>query len=276
LQAGANDASKKMPTEEYIKTVKSIIEKLQAEKILVVALTTNIRGEKLIADEKSVIEYNDALKKLADTGNFRIADAFALQNKARADGKMVVENDGLHPNYEGHRLIARAILDSMGYPGVPVPEKQIIKIYPGVITEWQMKASTDGKTLDENTVAALNIDDTWVKYQLPESEKLPNWWQDGERQRGFAVSLAAKLGKAKRYFGIAYIDAEKPREVVINTGASLQAVWINGTRVYKNTQYRGWHAGCNRIPVTLQTGRNTLVIEAADSFFLSVTDSVDW
>jgi lysophospholipase L1-like esterase len=276
LQTGANDASRKVAVDEYIQTVKKIVDLLQAEKILVIALTTNIRGEKLIADEKTVVEYNDALRKWAVTQNIRVADAFALQSQARADGKLVVENDGLHPNYEGHRLIARAILDAMGFADVPVPVKQIIKMYPGVITEWQIKPVADGKALDEQSVAALTIDESWVKYKLPEIDTLANWWLDGERQRGFAVSLSTSIGKAKRYYGAAYIETEKAKDVILNTGAGLQTIWLNGKRIYKSTDYFGWHAGRDRLPVTMQTGKNMLVIEAADNFFLSVTDDMVW
>ncbi|MEI6520442.1 MAG: GDSL-type esterase/lipase family protein [bacterium] len=276
IQSGSNDVSRKVPIDDYIQTVKKIIERLQAEKILVIAVTTNIRGEKLIADEKTVVEFNDALRKLAETQNVRIADSFSLQAKARTDGKLVIENDGLHPNFLGQSLIARAILDVMGFADVPVPAKQNIKMYPGVITEWQIKPVADGKVLDEQSVAALAIDESWVKYKLPEIDVMTNWWLDSERQRGFAVSLSTCIGKAKRYYGIANIDAEKPRDVYLNTGAGLQTIWLNGKRVYKNVEYTGWHAGRERLPVKLQAGKNVLVIEAVDNFFLSATDVMEW
>ncbi len=276
LQSGSNDASHKIAVDDYMQTIKTIVERLQAEKIIVIAITTNIRGEKLIADEKLVVNYNDALRKLAEKLNFRIADAFALQAQARADGKLVMENDGLHANYAGQSLIARAVLDAMGFANLQVPVKQDIKMYPGVITEWQMKPVSDNKALDEQAVATLVINESFVKYKLPETDKITNWWIDGERQRGFVVSLATILGKAKRYYGVAYIDTENPREVVFNTGAGLQTIWLNGKRIYKNVEYFGWHAGRDRLPASLQKGRNMVVIEAVDNFFLSVTDGMEW
>ncbi len=213
---------------------------------------------------------------MGEIGDFRIADAYALQAQARAAGKLVVENDGLHPNYEGQRCIARSILDAMGFANVAVPAIQQLKLYPGVITEWQIKPVADGKALDEKTVAALTIDDTWVAYKLPETEKIDSVWLEGERQRGFAVSLSKIIGKAKRYYGTATIEAENPREVSLNTGAGLQTVWLNGKRLYKSTEYTGWHAGKERLPAKLQTGKNLIVIEANENFFLSVTDERDW
>lgn len=276
IQAGANDVSRKVPIEEFKKLLSGIITVLHENEIPVILLTINIRGEKLIADEPMVAKFNDEIRAMEDGNNVRIADAFSLQAKARAAGENVVEKDGLHPNFQGQRLIARAILDAMGYNEVPVPAEQKFALYPGVITEWKFIASTDGKALDATAVAALKPDDTWTGYSLPETEVQEFWWNDGERLRGFGLSLAKRLGKAKRYYGVANLESQAERAACINTGAGVQAAWLNGKQLFRSTTYAGWHAGRERLPVTLQAGRNVIVIEAADNFFLSVTDSADW
>ena len=57
--------------------------------------------------------------------------------------------------------------------------------------------------------------------------------------------------------------------------AELAALSV--TRSVKlNTPDRGWHAGGNRIPVEFKDGVNTLVVEAGNRFFLSVTDTDTW
>jgi hypothetical protein len=53
-------------------------------------------------------------------------------------------------------------------------------------------------------------------------------------------------------------------------------VWVNGKQIYKNEAWTGWHAGKQRIPVELTAGANTVVIETAANFFLSVTDNNTW
>lgn len=276
VQAGANDVSRKITQEEFKRLLSGIVTQLREKDISVILLTINIRGEKLIADEPLVAKFNEEIRAMEDGAAVRVADAFALQAKDRAEGENVVEKDGLHPNYQGQRLIARAVLDAMGYGEVPVPAEQQFALYPGVIPEWQFIAVADGKALDATIVAALSPDENWKKYNLPETEAQEHWWSEGERLRGFGLSLEQRIGKAKRYYGVAYLESPAPRSACINTGAGLQAVWLNGALVFRSTAYAGWHAGRERLPVTLQAGRNVMVIEAVGNFFLSVTDSADW
>ncbi len=74
------------------------------------------------------------------------------------------------------------------------------------------------------------------------------------------------------------MEVAQPREVFVNTGAGLQSIWLNGRRIFTPDRgvWTGWHAGRERIPVTLQKGPNTLIIETGKEFFLSITDTDRW
>jgi hypothetical protein len=155
-----------------------------------------------------------------------------------------------------------------------------LALMPGVIRDWKFRAVADDKTprLDAEAARALPAESSgWVAYSLPETVPGPNWWFDQERQRGFAIALAGKVGKAQRFIGLASVESRAKRRAFINTGASLQSVWLNGEKVYQQGgAWVGWHAGRERIPVVLQAGPNTLVIETGPQFFLSVTDDNRW
>src|SRR5262249_14876362 len=129
--------------------------------------------------------------------------------------------------------------------------------------------------LDEKTVQAVKPE-AGKKYTLPEVEPQKHWWLDQERKRGYAVALDQRVAAGKNFVGVAVLESAKPRQTFINTGAGLNAVWLNGKRIYKNEGWTGWHAGKERIPVELKEDKNVIVIETGTQFFLSVTDRNDW
>ncbi|HEY5743645.1 MAG TPA: hypothetical protein VIS99_14010, partial [Terrimicrobiaceae bacterium] len=105
-----------------------------------------------------------------------------------------------------------------------------------------------------------------------EDKAQPHWWREQERSRGFALALNDRFG-GKRHVAIAEMESE-PRKAYINTGADIKAVWLNGKKL--PLEPHGWHAGNNRIPVEMQQGKNTIIVEAGDSFFISLTDTNTW
>jgi hypothetical protein len=207
-----------------------------------------------------------------------LADVNHLMHDARAAGKELLEDDDIHPNYEGQRLIARAVLDALGDNDVAVPEKMKVELMPGVFRKWKLRAVPDNaKPLDEASVAALKTDSTWKDYPLPEAGPAQHWWREQERQRGFALSLEETLGKAKRYRGVTTTESPKHRFAFLNTGAALGSIWVNGKLVYsRGPDSAGWHAGRDRVRVELQAGVNTIVIETGQNFFLSLTEDDNW
>jgi hypothetical protein len=58
----------------------------------------------------------------------------------------------------------------------------------------------------------------------------------------------------------------------------VASVWLNGLRIHdQGTAWTGFHAGKERLPITLVPGRNRLVVETGGQhFFLAVTDGMVW
>jgi len=82
-----------------------------------------------------------------------------------------------------------------------------------------------------------------------------------------------------RVDAVSELESTEEREVCFNTGGGLAAVWLNGEKIFDNDDIGGGigrQAGAQRIPATLREGTNRIVIEAGDSFFLSVTESREW
>lgn len=276
LQAGANDPGNKVTVEEFAKAVNGIAERLQTAKVPFMFLTTNIRGPKRMQEEPLLIQYNAELKRLAERFSCPIADAYKLEDAARTAGKQVIEEDSLHPNFAGHQLLTRAVLDAMGFPQAVVPATYEPAQLPGIISTWLLSSLPDKSPLTATAVQALTPDAKWTHFNLPETDPQSNWWLEGERRRGVALSLKARAGAGVRYVGVAELEEPVARQAVLNTGAGLQAVWLNGERVYESKEWAGWHPGRDRIPVALKAGRNTIVIETGENFFLSITPDADW
>jgi RNA polymerase sigma factor (sigma-70 family) len=274
FSTGVHDALQSVTPAEYEADVRAIANRLRAEGIPLLLVTPGLLGPGYAAAESRLEEYNAVLHRLAGEFGCRLADAHRLLREARAAGRAVVEGDNTNPTYEGQRLIARAVLDALGHGDVPVPRELVVRPLPGILKEWRLRVAPRGQPdLDEPPVAALEPGAPgWTTYTLPEPGPAPTWWFEQERQRGFAVSLDKRLGKALLYQGVAYLPADRPRAAFLHTGGEIKGVWLNGERVYRNRGWTGWHAGKERLPVRLRAGQNVLVIETGTAFFLSVTD----
>jgi lysophospholipase L1-like esterase len=278
LSAGINDVLHKVPDADYQRDVTAIAERMKKAHVRLIILNLTILGDKHADSDRQLARYNDILHDVAQAYDIPLADVNHLMHDARAAGKELVEEDDVHPNYEGHRLIARAVLDALGDNDVAVPEKMKVELMPGVFRKWKARPVPDNAgPLDETSVAALKLDASWKDYPIPEPGPAGHWWREQERLRGFAVSLEETLGKAKTYRAMTTIQSEKRRVAFLNPGAALETIWLNGKRVYAHgTDYTGWHAGRERVRVELQAGVNTILIETGQTFFLSLTDDDDW
>jgi hypothetical protein len=192
---------------------------------------------------------------------------------ARANGLDLWEDDGRHLNFGGYRIMSRAVLDAMGYSEVPVPDKLHCALLPGTIADWKILTVDDHEaSLTEERAVALRPNETWSDLKVPEEKPQQLWWREQERSRGFAVSLNDRFG-GTRHIAFAEMTSEA-RTAYVNTGADIKAVWLNGKRL--PVEPHGWHAGNNRVPVELQNGKNTIIVECGDSFFLSITETNAW
>jgi lysophospholipase L1-like esterase len=278
LSIGINDVLRKVKPADYEADVAAFADRMKAAKIDMLILTPSILGPKHAEAEKRLEEYIAILRASAKKHGFRIAEVHQLMQEARKAGRTMTEPDDVHLSFDGYQVMTRAVLDGLGYKNVAVPKELKLQLMPGTIQKWQMRPIKEKEpVLDEKSVAAIAPDDSWKTVTLPEKAPKKHWWMDHERQRGVAVSLDTLVGPGKGYIGLATVDAEQPRDVFFNTGAQLQAIWLNGKRIYKNEGWTGWHPGKERIAARLSKGRNTVVIEVAGpAFFLSITDTNNW
>lgn len=277
FSAGVNDALHKVSPADYEADVTAIADQLQQAHIPLLILTTTILGPQHTEAEARLADYDAILHRLAKGRGYPVAEVKKLMQEARSTGETILEDDGVHPNFRGQQLMARAVLDALGYGSVPVTIPLRFGVMPGVIRKWQIRAITANQPpLTIASVRNLKADATWKRFVLPEAKPVSTWWLDGERKRGFALSLDKLIGPGKSFQGIAYVTATKPHQVFFNTGAGLQTIWLNDQRIYKNQGWTGWHAGKERIPAALHAGLNQVIIETGANFFLSVTDTNTW
>jgi hypothetical protein len=192
-----------------------------------------------------------------------IAEVFERMEDARTKGVDLWENDGRHLNFEGCRIMTRAVLDAMNYKEVPVPGTLNCSLLPGTIAAWKI-LMVDGTELPLTTerVAALQPNDSWRDLTGPSEEPQQHWWQEQERSRGFAISLNSRYGGG-HHIAIAEVPSEA-RGAYINTGADIKAVWLNRKRL--PVEPHGWHAGNNRILSNSEQARTPLLLNAATVF----------
>jgi RNA polymerase sigma factor (sigma-70 family) len=274
FSAGVIDAIAGVTPAAYEADVRAVAAETKAKGAPLLLLTPGVLGPGYAEAEARLEGYIAALHRLAGEPGCRLADAHGLIRQARAAGRAVVEQDKTNPTFEGHRLIARALLDALGHADVPVPGELAARLLPGVLKEWRLRVAPGA--LDEQGVAALEPDGPgWTTCALPERGPAPTWWLEQERQRGFVLNLDQRLGKAMLYQGVASLQADRARTAVLHTGGEIQSVWLNGRCVHRQQGWTGWHPGKERLAVQLRAGRNVLVIETGVSFFLSVTDDLE-
>ncbi len=274
LSVGVNDAARSVPLAAYQADVEAILDRLQAAGVRVCLLTPSTVGDP--ETEARVQAMGDVVRALARARELPLADVHAAMLRAQEAGTVVLETDRIHPNFAGHRAMARAVLDAWGQADVAVPA--ILEVPPpvGLISPWRILPVPDAHMpwLDEETVRGMRPDATWTTLALPESEPRENWWQEQTRREGFALALEALAGKAPRYVGQATVTSPKARPVSFWTGAALHTIWLNGQCIHRKDAavWTGYHAGRDRVPAELRAGVNQIVIETGGQFFLSIRE----
>jgi len=261
LSVGINDVLRKVTPADYEAEVRAISARLKREGIPMLLLTPTILGPKHAEAEARLSEYISALRRLAAEERYAVAEVQQRMQGARSEGPEQLEPDQVHLTYAGYRVMARAFLDAYSPAKVELPAELKLVPMTGLVREWKIRALPEGE---------------WKTLTLPQAGKAAHWWFDQERRRGFAVELDQVVGPGKRYQATAEIDSKEARDVFFNTGADLGSITLNGTALWKNEGWTGWHAGKERLPARLAAGRNTVVIESGATFFLSVTDENNW
>ena len=278
LSVGANDAGR-VSAEAYERDVRGIAERLKQEHIPLIVLMPNITGPKFANKQKDLDAYEVILRQVAKEYGFRVAEVNQRQREAAA-GHVQLAPDDIHPNWEGQKMIARAVLDAMGYSNVKVPDVIANHPLPGVISHWWVKpVGAKDPALTEAAAAQIKPDVTWMILTLPEREPMAdidsnNHWLDGYRAQGASVSL--KRQPPGKYIGVAPISSDRAKPVQFHTGADLEQVWLNGKLIYQNITIRGYHIGRESVTAELKAGENHVVIRTGPVLFLSVTDGEMW
>lgn len=268
-------------SDDFRQAVARLVDRLEQSGIEPIIATgfaipqSNSRAQELL------VSYNDSLRQLAIQRGYRLADV-DVKSQKHADSEPELVNTYFAPTFEGFRVMAAALLESFGYSELSVPRSLDVSLLPGVITDWKMRVRPNKDRLDADSVASLAMDEIWTGLTLPQHDKLSQRLaQPGrsfvqhDRARGFATHLTDSDDQIVQ--AVSFVESETDRNVFFNTGARLLTIWLNGEKIFdSDNPWGGWHPGKERIPVRLKAGRNHIVIEAQDAFFLSVTDQRDW
>ncbi len=281
LSVGANDALRNVTPDDYERDVRAIAERLKREHIPLILLTPNILGPKQQQKgQKNLDAYEAILRQIAKEYGLRLAEVNARQKEDLALGHEQLAPDDLHPNWEGQTMIARAVLDAMGYGNVKTPTATHGRTLPGVIGEWKVRRLEKTNTaLTEAEVAAAKPDDAWTAIKLPDVTPIPDAdstdrWIDDYRKMGAEVALRQK--PKGDYIGVATVRGDRKAVMQWHTGAQLEEVWLNGKRIYLNDWKHGYHIGRESVTAELMEGENRVVIRTGPVFFLSVTSGPMW
>ncbi len=263
ISAGIND---RMPVGEYERNIRAIVAAVRSHKAEPILLTTTT-VDRPTAEVLSKLEgYNSVLRQIAEEEKLRLAE---VQEKFKGKSGLFVE-DGIHPNFEGHRLIARAVLDAVGHQSVPVPAKLKSPLMPGIIRQWQVCALKSDATVTAENLDTLLGQNKGVSLILPLQAGDPAIWPNQERMRGFAIELDKVVGSSDCFLSAGERIANREEQATILVGGDVRSVWVNGKRVYERTVYRGWHAHPAEDLVKLRKGSNRICVVSGTSFFVSL------
>ena len=315
FSAGTNDSLRNVTPEEYEKALRSIADKCKARNINMILLTPcaiNVGDtNKPNADAEALGEkFAEILRAVARENGWAVAEVSALQKAARAKGETIMAGDGIHPDYHGQSLMARAILDAMGHQDIPAPTAKEFSpiLFPGVVSPWLVQAAPKDekgkqRPMTDEELAAHTATLTAMfggdlaraktpvtVYPIPEMPRPDKdgkfadagVWMEQERRNGFATNIREIDGGPLRYWGAA-VKADAEKKAFISTAIGVRRVWLNGALVYTHPmnggeeKWTGYHAGKERLPVTLKKGVNLLLVEHSNNeFFVSVTDKLVW
>ena len=281
ISAGANDAARGVTAQDYEKAMRAAVDAILARNIKVILLAPVWWPHK---SPNRMDQYEQVIRRIAAEKKLPVAEVTRCMSADAAAGHPQHAADGVHPNYTGQRRIARAVLDALGYPDVPVVERVDAVLDPDVVRDWSFR--TVGKSerpLTEAAVAALAVDASWKAVHVPVAKTdytAQDWeslaWLDDFRQEGMAIQLDVNVGAADKFIGLAKIPSDRDKSMVLQTGGDVSVVWLNGKQVCRNEWQRGWHPGRDATPVALRRGTNTLVVETGRNCWIRISDKPLW
>lgn len=269
--------------EQFEIEVRTLIDRLLDEGVDPIIATGFRLGERQAHGQGLLNDYNQVLRRLAASRGCRLADVDAHFKSLEKHKLSLVAPNGAVPTFSGSREMAQVVLAAMGFPASRADRSLQLSLLPGAITQWKYRAKPSAEKLTEQTVSHLPPDG-WTDLLLPQPDDrfcsrvpdLSHLCNYRDRARGFATNLPRNADEWIE--ATATVESSEDITAVVNLGSAVQTVWLNGVRIYDGVgkHNRGMHAGAERIPVSLRAGPNHVVVEAAGSFFVSVTDEYDW
>jgi len=277
-----------IPEADFENKIRRLVKLLVKNKIkpyIMIGYPMNTSNSRCV---QTLAAYNSILRQIAGEGNYPLAEADKIYNLYQQSNtaRHLVDKDEKYSTFEGYRVMARSILNSFGYSHLEVPTKLRFKMLPGVIREWYATDTiAKGDLLTAEKVKSLNYKN-WDKIHLPQpahdkiAKRLLVAHQTYPIQaRSLGVAMGITEDWRNKTRAVAEIHSEIATTKFINLGEDIKSVWFNGKRIEKEflgIYVDGRHPGFYRLPIQLKQGNNVLVIEAYNSFFVSITDKIDW
>jgi lysophospholipase L1-like esterase len=273
ISSGVNDASAAVTPETFAQSLRTLIERttrsgarvMLMTPILIVAKTDSSVAEREKTAAISVLldRYAEKIAALGAELNLPVAPVRLRMQEAASNHAIatLLAADGIHPNKWGQALIARAFLDALG-DATPLAEKFRYRAYPGLIEKWRV-VTADGE----------------VDYTVPEPANDPaedtEEWKAQTRLNGFATRLEEQFGRGRRRVkGV--LPASAGETVWLQLGGGIKSLSLNGQPLPLRTDWAGYHAGYQRLPVELHAGDNQLEAEIEGMFLILATPEKVW
>lgn len=272
ISAGINDCFQNVSVEDYKKYMTAIVDAVQKKGAEPILLTTTVVRDKSPKVQTTLDAYNAFIRDMASERKLKLVEVYKVMDAMPNAAETLLVGDGVHPNYKGQAVIARAVLSGLGYSNVQIPAKFKPEILPGVIHQWHMRAAKGNEQMNMAFARSLKAEECYATLNLPGAPVVdPTIWDEQARAEGFGMNLDKRIQPGDRFFGIATIKMNKSGPVRMMVGGTLKQVFINGQQVYTDPK-PGFHAGREEKVINLQAGPTTVVIECGGNFFLSLTD----
>ena len=165
--------------------------------------------------------------------------------------------------------MARAILDGLGFAGVPVDKT--ITPWPHLLTEWKVSAPFPAEKAPQNAQALT----AWHPYDRMKAAAEQPWWDAPFAARGGLMPFPqGKPNVPTVVFGRTWYEAKAGTLAEMQIGGNADRIWVNGELTWESTPalFAGYHPNASRFPICLEKGRNEIVALASYFCFVGVRE----
>lgn len=269
---------------EFANALDRLIDTLLKKGIEPILRTSFRVCDKVAAHREFCEAYDRIIRAQAQKRGLRLVDVASHFSELPDRGESLLLESRREPTFEGSWEIARIELTAFGYPDLEIPRQLEFRPLSGLLRDWSVRILPSTAPLAPEEVAHVLPDGDWKPLQLPQADDIltqrsPEKWRSyiyRSRAQGYAFISNFDRKTKRNIEAVNFSDSDRERNVFINTGGTVFAVWLNGEKIYEDRKAYAWHPGRDRIPAHLKIGRNTIVVEAESCFFLSVTENCDW